>query len=243
MGHMTETSNPRRQSERNQALSLLKQAHRLLAERLTQAVLDLGDDLLEDARGDSFAGEIDTLHERLGIRLSQVNVLLSGLSEAPDADVAEASGPQPDREIPRTWTYKTTDQEVVSSAAARDHRPGTDTEQSVSRPTAASPRPPQTQTTSSTYPLFVQDIVRRDLPAAGHQLAEVLGMTQDEAEMCATRFRDQLDRDPGFLAKVHNLRKALQSNNLEQARQLLWECFGLHGLEAQAAMSSLKGWL
>ncbi len=222
---------------------LLKQARNLLAERLTEAVLDLGEDLLEDARGDSFAGEIDNLHERLGTRLSQVNVLLAGLSEADDTDQMETSGAQPDREVARSWTFKTTDQEVVSSAATtRDSRPGTDTEQSVSRPATSSPRPPQVRT-SSTYPLFVQDIVRRDIPAAGHQLAEVLGMTQDEAEVCATRFRDQLDRDPGFLAKVHSLRKALQSDGQDQARQLLWECFGLQGVEAQKAIPLLKSWL
>lgn len=240
---MTDSSNARRQSERYRALLLLKQARKLLTERLEEAVLELGEDLLEDARGDSFSGEIDTLHEKLGIRLNQVNVLLAGLSEANDTDDDETSGPQSDRDIPRTWTYKTTDQEIVSSAAARDYRPGSETDQSVSRPTTSNACRPQNHTTSSTYPSFVQDIVRRDIPAAGQQLAEVLGAPQAEAEVHATRFRDQLDRDPGFLAKVHSLRKALQSDNLEQAQLLLWECFGLEGAKAQACIPALKNWL
>ena len=242
---MTEPQTPRRQTERHQAVLLLKQARQLLVDRLAEAVLELGDELLDDARGDSYAGEIDSLHERMGTRLSQVNVLLAGLSESADTDEVEISCSPPNREVAESWSFKTTDQEVVSSATTREFRTGAEAEPSVARPTTSTPQSPAARLASSTstYPLFVQDIVRRDLPAAGHRLADVLGMTDQKGEVCATRFRDQLDRDPGFLAKVHSLRKCLQTDRLEQARQLLWECFGLQGGEAQAAIQSLKGWL
>lgn len=240
---MSESSNFRRQSERNRALSLLKQARNVLAERLVQAVLDLGEDLLDDARGDSYAGEIDSLHDQLGTRLGQVNHLLAGLSEASTSDERESSRPAPEIEIPQTWTYKTTDQDIAASTTVRDGTPGRDTDQSISRPTTSSAGTAQSRSTASTYPLFVQDIVRRDLPAAARHLTEILGFDPVQCEACAMRFRDQLDRDPGFLAKVHGLRKALNAGHLERAEVLLAECFGLTGRDAESAMQSLNGWL
>lgn len=229
---MAESTTTRRLSDQDQAVLLLTQARDLLAQRLTNAILHLGDDLLEDARGESFAGEIDTLHDQIGTRLSQVNVMLAGLSAQDDVEDqgtrrstsrlgAQPSSP-PGRDIPdATWIDENTQSQRTE--ATEEAAPVT--------------FPP------STYPLFVQDIVRRDLVAAGRRLAEVLGTTQNQAEIYATRFRDQLDRDPAFLAKVHRLRKALQTEDHNQARWLLRECFELQGLESQAAMPLLKIWL
>lgn len=204
---------------------LLTQARDLLAQRLTNAILELGDDLLEDARGESFSGEIDTLHERIGTRLSQVNVMLAGLS-APD---------ELDGEISRRLTGP------VQAGSLQPECPAEDT--AVVQHVAGGSLSIDGKFSTSTYPLFVQDIVRRDLVAAGRRLAEVLETTSHQAEVYATRFRDQLDRDPAFLAKVHRLRKALQGEDHPQARLLLGECFDLQGMECQAAMPVLKSWL
>ena len=66
-------------NDRFRAMALLQEAREILSERLTKRVLELGGDLLDDARGESFAGEIDGLYEQIGLRLSQVNSLLAGL--------------------------------------------------------------------------------------------------------------------------------------------------------------------
>jgi hypothetical protein len=207
---------------------LLTQARDLLAQRLTSAILDLGDDLLEDARGESFSGEIDTLHEQIGTRLGQVNGMLAALSASDDAD------DDPSRPITQTGSLQTP--EAPDGTSTGENTPRA-IEMEGGLLTSRGKFPP------STYPLFVQDIVRRDLVAAARRLAEVLGTTPAQAEVYATRFRDQLDRDPAFLAKVHSLRQALQTERYNQARLLLRECFGLQGEECEAAMELLKGWL
>lgn len=210
-------------------MRLLTQARDLLAQRLTSAILELGDDLLEDARGESFSGEIDTLHEQIGTRLGQVNGMLAALSASDDAD-----GDTPSRSVTQTGSLQTP--EAPDGISACENTPLSD-EMGAGLPMSGGKFPP------STYPLFVQDIVRRDLVAAARRLAEVLGTTPAQAEVYATRFRDQLDRDPAFLAKVHSLRQALQTERYNQARVLLRECFGLQGQECEAAMELLKGWL
>lgn len=238
---MNESRKTRRNANQERALTVLRQARELLVQRLSEAVLEVEDEILDDARGDSYGGEIDSLHERLGIRLNQVNVLLAGLATEEESDSSDDKRRQIGRKVYRTDPPESSEPHDVTTARGRNLQPNADT------------NIPATQTSvdagttiripSSTYPLFVQDIVRRDLPAAGRRLADVLGTSPSVGEAYSSRFRDQLDRDPGFLAKVHSLRKALQGDRDEEARQLLSECFGFDEPECTAAMQALKGWL
>lgn len=82
-------------NDRSRAIAVLQQARQILQDRLTQRVLEMAEEILDDAAGDSYAGEIDSLHEQLGMRLTCVNALLSGLppTEAlhPHAPTAQVS--------------------------------------------------------------------------------------------------------------------------------------------------------
>lgn len=230
---MTEPrSSHKRQSEQEQAVDLLTRARDILAARLTERVLELGDDLLDDARGESYAGEIDSLYDQIGTRLNQVNTMLAGLPAVSD--------------IPSTHSFST-------GTPTLEHSPhfvqtvspssDTDCEISVSEDLITTQETPTRNSEPSTYPLFVQDIIRRDCTTAGHRLVKILNLSLERAERCAARFREQLDRDPAFLSKVQALRRALNGEDSNQALLLLWECFGLQGEESTAAMPKLRGWL
>src|SRR5262245_57012628 len=66
-------------NDRSRALEILKRARDILAEQLTDRVLQASDGILEDALGMSYVGEIDALFEQLGTRLAHLNALIANL--------------------------------------------------------------------------------------------------------------------------------------------------------------------
>jgi hypothetical protein len=231
---MTEPrSSLKRKSEQEQAVELLTQARDILAARLTERVLELGSDLLDDARGESYANEIDSLYDQIGTRLNQVNTLLAGLPATCDAPPAESFSTS----IPG---IEQSPHFVVQNVSTTSD---SDCEISAIEDLITTQEPTNRTSEPSSYPLFVQDIIRRDTASAGLRLVGVLELTPERAERCAARFREQLDRDPAFLGKVQGLRRALNSGDSNQALLLLWECFGLQGEESVTAVQALRGWL
>jgi len=71
--------------DRRRARQILEQARELLTERLSERVVDLAEEILEDARGDSFSSEIETIHEQIAARLQLVNQMLSNLPSPCDS--------------------------------------------------------------------------------------------------------------------------------------------------------------
>lgn len=225
-------SSQKRLTDQERAAELLTQARDILAARLYERVLELGSDLLDDARGESYGSEIDSLYDQIGTRLNQVNTMLAALPASTEVPVSES---------------------FSTNHLNLDHAPhfvqtvsptsDVDGELTVSEDLITTQEPPARSSEPSTYPLFVQDIIRRDTSSAGQRLQRVLNVRADRAENCAMRFREQLDRDPAFLSKVQALRRALNAGDSNQSLLLLWECFGLQGEECTAAMQSLRGWL
>ena len=66
-------------NQRNQAIETLKAARDLLAEQLTERILECREEILDDASGDSFLGEIEQIYEKFGNRLGHLNSLISSL--------------------------------------------------------------------------------------------------------------------------------------------------------------------
>ena len=81
-------------NDRNRALKLLREAKETLATRLTEKVLDQQEEILADARGDSYMNEIESLYEQVGIKLSHVNSMLSNLPVEPPATQVESTATQ-----------------------------------------------------------------------------------------------------------------------------------------------------
>ena len=84
--------------DRARAIALLQQARDLLAERLTERILECRDQILEDALGLAYSSEIDAIQEQIGQRLNHVNLLLNNLppqDEPPPVEDPEPAAAQP----------------------------------------------------------------------------------------------------------------------------------------------------
>jgi len=68
-----------RMDDRSRALEVLRQPRELLVDRLCQRIVDTQDEILDDALGQNYSHEIESLHDQLGLRLSHVNSLLANL--------------------------------------------------------------------------------------------------------------------------------------------------------------------
>ena len=71
--------------DRARAISLLQQARDILAERLTERILESRDAILEDALGLAYSSEIDAIQEQIGQRLNHVNLMLNNLPPMEEA--------------------------------------------------------------------------------------------------------------------------------------------------------------
>ncbi len=105
--------------------------------------------------------------------------------------------------------------------------------------TATEP-PKETQGEEVTFETFVHKIRAGDLEAAGAALSELFQVDTDQGQRCAQVFSDNLQHQPEFLAKAMNLRNHLASGSHNDSLMLMWECFGLQGLEAVKVMQLLQ---
>ena len=78
-------------TERTRALDVLQQAREILAQRLTERVLDTAEDILNDARGDSYMNDIDMLYDQVGMRLAHINQMISNLPAATELPARSAA--------------------------------------------------------------------------------------------------------------------------------------------------------
>ena len=53
-------------NDRARATEILRKARAILAERLTEKILEQREELLDDAQGDSYMSEIESLYEQVG---------------------------------------------------------------------------------------------------------------------------------------------------------------------------------
>lgn len=91
-------------NEQPSARKVLLAARSELARRLSELVLAAEEEVLADARGESYMNEIETLYEQVGIKLAHVNQMLAGLpadleveiaTPAPTPSPSPASPPKP----------------------------------------------------------------------------------------------------------------------------------------------------
>jgi len=87
---------------------------------------------------------------------------------------------------------------------------------------------------------FVRFIMASDLDRAAAVLSPLLDLPAARSRACTERFRDQLRDQPQFVQKAMGLRHELANGTVNGALILLWECFGLQGLESITALQCLR---
>lgn len=221
-------------NDRNRAISLLQQAREILAERLTERVLESREAILEDALGLSFSSEIDAIQEQIGQRLNHVNILLSNLpsiEEPPPPDDAAPQSATQVLEYDPNSLPESTDSPSEPEASLADSVP----------PTSVIYVSTEAQATvGPSFQEFVRSVMTGDVEAAGGALADWLQISPERGRECAQRFREQLREQPQTLQKAMSLRQEVAAGSVNSALLLLWECFGLQGVESLAALQTLK---
>jgi hypothetical protein len=214
--------------DRALAISILERARDILAARLAERVVELGEEIIDDALGNSYGGEIDSLHDQVGLRLSHVNAMLANLPHLATPQFAASAASDADS------THLTSTQTAMPGLLPPPiETVATPAEVTTATRTAAAPQMASFQT-------FVESVLADDLEASAQTLASLFDIDVPRARRCAATFAEKLHAQPDFLDMAMRLRGELQSGSINGALLLLWECFGLRGLESIGVMQALK---
>lgn len=214
-------------NERARAIAILNQARDLLIERLTERIVDIEPAILDEVCGLAYSSELDTLYEQFGLRLSHINVLLANLPPA-EADTA----PQPVEREPADAT--------MAAATAETIYPMEQIDAVAFGQASVYAETFPGQTSPVSFQLFTRQVQAGDVAAAVRSLAELFELNEARALACVATFSGELDKSPEVLLKAIQLRHEIQSGSANSALVLLWECFGLQGMESVGVLQSLK---
>lgn len=228
---------------RNRAIQILTEAREILAERLTERVLDSADEILADARGESYMNDIDVVYEQVGLKLSHITQMLANLPV--DEEVAVQ---QPISEF-RTdddfdpQNYPVVAEETMShDMVAANPRPALVGPMYVSAPALPAPKhePAAFPGDEPSLQQFVLQVQASDVRAAGKTLAVLFALPDSRALLCAATFAERWRRNPDFIARAMQLRTEVASGTYNGALVLLFECFGLTGIESIGVLQTLQ---
>jgi len=232
-------------NDRARAIELLKQARTILAERLAELVLEQGEELLADARGDSYMNEIESLYEQIGHKLSHVNQMLSNLPA--DVGAAVGGGPQTHTAATQHAAASTftvaTEPAPNADAVVHDTTPVLLGPVTISPPGLPAPKAASSTTsraTTSALQAFAAQIQAGDLLAAGRTLALLFDVEEPRAVACAATFAQRVRKEAAFFRKVMELRSELYSADTQRALLLLLDCFGLSRGESAEILRTVQ---
>ncbi len=231
-------------NDRNRALKILKEAKETLATRLTEKVLEQQEEILADARGDSYMNEIESLYEQVGLKLSHVNSMLSNLPVEAPATQVESTAAQHSADDAFTVA---TDPSPSADAVVSDTTLALAGPVFLHTPALPAPKVATSKQLAATpaaapvsFQLFAAQIQANDLKGAGKTLGVLFDLKPRRALACATLFDERLRSDKDFLRKASQLRNELHAGSYQAALVLLVECFGLTSDEASGVLASLR---
>jgi hypothetical protein len=223
-------------NDRGRAIAILREAREILAQRLQERLLETSEEILADARGESYMNDIDGLYEQIGMRLSHVSQMLSNLpveTEQPFSADVQANHSSDD-----LFTVAT-DPRHNADAIVTDTMPAIAGPVYVATPALPAPRTEALEPPIS-FQTFAAQIEANDLLSAGQTLADLFELDEPRAIACTVTFAEHLRTEPGFLRKVTHLRHELHDGRKHAALLLLLECFGMTGAEAIAVLHSIR---
>ena len=225
-------------NERERALEILKQARDLLAERLTQRILENSDQLLDDARGDSYLGDIETVYEQFGMKLSHLNQLINNLPVEPAvANYGTSYTTSTDTLNPNFMQTHSAEELIIP----HQHPQAITGPLIVSPPALPAPRiMEEVEVIPPSFQLFIAQVHTGDLVSSGRTLAILLDLSEARGVQCSRVFHRHWEEDPAFLKKALSLRSEVSNGSFNSALMLLAECFGLIGIEAIGVLQTLR---
>ena len=216
-------------NKRNQAIETLKEARDLIAGQLTEQILECREEILDDAAGDSFMGEIEQIYEKFGNRLSHLSSLISSLPAVIPGLAEQSTDARPAApEAKPESNEETLAGELANEFEIDESEPAVDSASGAE------------QSEPVTFETFITQLRSADIEGAGTTLGVLLGVGTDRGVRCASQFAEKLVADPTVMLKAMNLRTELQANHTNASMMLLFECFGLRGLESITAIETLR---
>lgn len=227
-------------NDRSRATEILREARAVLAERLTEKVLEQAEEILADARGDSYMNDIETLYEEVGLKLSHVSQMLSSLPQPEPASHTETAAAQ---HAPSDTFTVATQSSQFAEGFVQDTTPALVGPHYVATPALPAPKPKDPATdraTTSALQAFAAQTQAGDLLAAGRTLATLFELEESRAVACAATFSKRVRHEAAFYRKVMELRTELFSGNPQRAHLLLLDCFGLSRGESAEVLRNLQ---
>jgi len=220
-------------NERRRAADVLRQARDILTQRLTEHIVEHAESIIDDARGDSYLSEIDATYDAMGLRLVHVSQMLNHLPDEPmSSEPHVATSPIPEEMVDEHFVGHSDPPAEVAYATAVF--PG------LALPSPSTTSSPPSSLAPISFQTFASQIQAGQLDEASEVLAQLLDVSPLRAKACARTFAERLASEPGFLLKAMGLRRELAAGAYNSAIYLLYECFGLRGLEAVAAIGALR---
>lgn len=227
-------------NDRARALEILREAKAILAERLTEKVLEQAEEILADARGDSYMNEIESLYEQVGLKLTHISQMLSSLPELEPLSQTTTAAAQHAAED----TFQLDTQPSPSGDAfVAETMPALAGPLYLATPALPAPKTGEQskdRATTSALQAFAAQIQTGDLMAAGRTLAALFDLDEPRAVACAATFAQRVRSDAGFFRKVMELRTEMSGSNPQQALLLLLDCFGLSRGESAEVLRTIQ---
>lgn len=224
-------------SDRGRALEILRQARDLLAQRLAERVLDAEEGLLDDARGDSYLGDIETIFEQFGTKLTHLNQLINNLpQDAESAPHGHAGSPSGDFAGPQGTDAAAADEMITSPPTAITGP------LIIAPPALPAPRTAEDlEIAVPSFAVFAAQIRGDELRDAARTLSILMDISEARGMQCVRIFHRRWEDDESFILKAMQLRGEVISSSYNSALMLLAECFGLVGIEAIGVLQTLRG--
>jgi len=235
-------------NDRKRAIAVLREARQILSDRLTERVLETAEEILADARGESYMNDIETVYEQVGIKLAHVNQMLSNLpagAEPPQSQPAARSHSGPAATTPNSdeGNREPLVPKLTTAALPPPARPVT----RALPPSKPAPqiiplphRPFDQPARPRTFQAFASQVQAGDLLAAGRSLAGLFELPEARAITCAAVFADRLQSDHDFIRRAAELRSEIEEGSFNRAVVLLHDCFGLTATEAITVLQTLR---
>lgn len=212
----------------------------MLAVRLTHLVLEQTEEILADARGESYMNEIESLYEAVGMKLAHIGQMLAHLpAEEGPAPAQTVSGQHREEDAFTVATEPTR----AAEAFVQETTLALPAAAQVAAPALPAPRTgdqAKMRATGVALQAFAAQIQAGDLLAAGRTLASLFDVEEPRAVACAATFAQRVRSEAAFFRKVMELRSALYSPDSQQALWLLLDCFGLTRGESAEIVRNLQ---
>lgn len=228
-------------NERAKAIEVLREARTILGDRLTEKVVEQAEEILADARGESYMNEIDSVYDQVGVKLAHVSQMLSNLPQpevAPPHTATAAAEHRPEDSFTVTTETSSNSEAFVESTIPALMGPNYVVTPALPAPKMAEPA--KDRATTSALQAFAAQIQAGDLLAAGRTLATLFELEESRAIACAATFAQRVRLEAAFFRKVMELRTEVHSANPQRALTLLLDCFGLVRGEAAEVLRNLQ---